>query len=140
MDLRSKLVQLTLAAALPPIVLCLLLGAMLVNYEREALTRGAIDRNRAFMTAVDAEIRVHLPAALVMGLVDENGYFIARLPPRSATEFASDGYRTAVRATREGWFRGATVEGNDTFSAHKTSELTNWSVGLDIPIAEVNAA
>ena len=266
MDLRSKLVQLTLAAALPPIVLCLLLGAMLVNYEREALTRGAIDRNRAFMTAVDAEIRghllslsglaasksletgdlaafrneaqrfvksqpawqsvhlalpsgqqvvhtnlplngnlpnvldlesvrrvvstrqavagninlgrttdayvvpirlpvmrgdsvayvlsavvdpqafvrliesQHLPAAWVMGLVDENGHFIARLPPRAPTEFASDAFRAAVRATREGWFSGPTGEGNDTFSAHKTSELTNWSVGLDIPIAEVNAA
>jgi hypothetical protein len=31
-----------------------------VNYERDAFRRGAIDRNRAFMTAVDAEVRGHV--------------------------------------------------------------------------------
>ena len=60
MKLRSKLVKLTVGAALPPIVLCLTLGAVLVNYERDAFRRGAIDRNRAFMTAVDAEVRGHV--------------------------------------------------------------------------------
>ncbi|MDB5810943.1 MAG: chemotaxis protein methyltransferase CheR, partial [Betaproteobacteria bacterium] len=266
MQLRSKLLQLTLQAALPPIVLCLVVGSVLVNYEREAFRRGALDRNRAFMTAVDAEIRGHmlslsalassqnleadklvefredaarvvksqpdwlgvnivdpsgrqimntnrappeklpviadvegvqrvistrqpaaasiaysdvnksyvvpirvpifrdgkvayvlnalikpdafsrliiaqrLPETWVSGLVDATGHFIARLPPRPPTDMASEDYRAAISTSAEGWYRGRTVEGKETYSAYKSSEFTKWSVGLGIPVPEVNVA
>ena len=60
MKLRSKLLLLTMQAALPPMLLCLVVGGVLVNYERESFRRGVTDSNRAFMTAVDAEVRGHM--------------------------------------------------------------------------------
>jgi hypothetical protein len=60
MQLRSKLLQLGLGTVIPPILLAAVLGGLLINYEREAYRRGATDRNRAFMTAVDTEIRGHM--------------------------------------------------------------------------------
>ncbi len=266
MKLRSKLLLLTMQAALPPMLLCLVVGGVLVNYERESFRRGVTDSNRAFMTAVDAEVRGHvstltalaasnnleadklpafreeavrvvnsqpewhsvsltmpsgqqlvntirpiteklpivldlesvqravatrrpaagninigrstntyvvpiripvlrkgevayvlsavihpaafakliavqrLPATWVIGLIDGTGRFIARVPPRSPGELASENFRATVRQSPEGWYRGLTVEGIPTYTAHKTSEFTSWSVGLAIPVEEVNAA
>ncbi|MEO8442402.1 MAG: ATP-binding protein, partial [Betaproteobacteria bacterium] len=42
-----------------------------------------------------------------------------------------------VAKSGEGWYRGHTLEGLDTFSAHITSDFSHWSVGLGVPIAEV---
>ncbi len=72
-------------------------------------------------------------------LVDRQGRFIARVPspPR---ELASQDLLTAIRHTRDGWYRGKTLEGWDTYTAHKTSALTGWTVALAIPSEEFNAA
>ncbi|HEY0336336.1 MAG TPA: hypothetical protein VGC70_03275, partial [Burkholderiales bacterium] len=266
MTLRSNLFVLVIGTVLPVTALALVLGYLLVEQEKDTFRKGALDRNRAFMTAVDAEIRGHvttlqalaavrslqaddlhgfyddtlrvlssqpdwrniilasatgqqlvnarqsfgaslprnadpesmerlartlaptvgnittgaisgsygvpirlpiirngslfyvltaviepdvfgrliraqnLPPSWVSGLVDVSGHFIARVPPRAPDQAASTDFLAAIRRSSEGWYRGLTVEGKDTFTAHKASELSNWTVGLAIPALEVNAA
>ena len=265
MRLRTNLVYLVVGIVIPLVALATLLGLLLVKREREAFRQGAINRNRAFMTAVDAAVRGHistlqvlasasslqaddfeafrrdavraleaqhdwqniiltkldgthlintarpgqegvdgtadpkslrrvvetnapaigdvtmrqysgkygiavrvpvqqrgklvyilsavidldqfnrliqeqqLPSQWVSGLIDASGYYIARMPYRSSAEMASPDFRNAVANSREGWYRGLTLEGRDSFTAHMTSDLTNWSIGVGIPEDEVNA-
>ena len=262
MKLRSNLVYLIIGIVIPLVALATLLGLLLVRREREAFKQGAINRNRAFMTAVDAAVRGHvstlqvlasesslqaddfeafrrdavraleaqhdwqdvilskpdgtyivnarpghqtsttdvkslnevvnknapaigdvtlrqysgkygiavrvpvqqhgkvayvlsavidlnqfnrliqeqqIPSDWVSGLIDISGHYIARVPYRSSAELASPDFRGAVARSREGWYRGYTLEGKDSFTAHLTSDLTNWSIGVGIPEEEVNA-
>jgi signal transduction histidine kinase/CheY-like chemotaxis protein len=74
-----------------------------------------------------------LPAGWVSGLVDSEGQFIARVPAKPVGSRASSEYLEHVRTSPEGWYRGQTVEGLDTYTAHVTSELSGWSVGFAIP-------
>jgi signal transduction histidine kinase len=74
-----------------------------------------------------------LPPGWVSGIVDGNGNFVARLPPQPVGTPSSQTFQDAVRRNKEGWYRGLTVEGRDTFSAHARSERNNWSIGLGIP-------
>ena len=266
MKLRSRLFLLVAGTVIPLALLTVGLGAILVDHERETFRRLAIDRNRAFMTGVDAEIRGHvtsllalaalpslhkgdlrafhqeivqvlksqpdwenvilsdprgnevlhalrdvgeplpkdpdpasvlrviserkpvvggvrsfesigkygiavrvpviegdavthvlsavmatrqfeemiraqnLPEGWVSGLVDASMHFIARVPPRSPTDSATPGFREAVANAPEGWYRGTTVEGRDTFTAHTTSRFSRWSLGLAVPTELVYAS
>ncbi|MGZ5151955.1 MAG: hybrid sensor histidine kinase/response regulator [Burkholderiales bacterium] len=266
MTLRSNLFMLVIGTVVPLTALALVLGYLLVEQERDTFRKGALDRNRAFMTAVDAELRghlmtlqalaaakslqtddlrafhddaqrakatqadwqnvilalpsgqqivnasqpfgttlrvnsdtesanrlirsvaptvgniifgrtmrkygipvrvpivrngslvyiltaviepdafgrliraQHLPEGWVSGLVDATGHFVARVPPRAPDQKASADFWSAMQRSKEGWYRGLTIEGQDTFTAHKASDLSNWSVGLGIPASEVNAA
>jgi signal transduction histidine kinase/ActR/RegA family two-component response regulator len=81
-----------------------------------------------------------LPPGWVSGIVDANGNFVARIPARPAGEPASAQFRAAVMRAPEGWYRGLTVEGRDTFTAHERSQFSNWSIGLAIPTEIVEAA
>ena len=81
-----------------------------------------------------------LPDGWISGIVDANGNFVARIPARPAGEPASNAFRAAVLRAPEGWYRGLTVEGNDTFTAHERSASTGWSIGLAIPAHIVEAA
>jgi len=74
----------------------------------------------------------------VSGLVDTTGRYIARVPAPPG-EFASDGFLAQIAKASEGWYRGPNKEGRDSFSAHITSPLTGWSIGLGIPSEEVLA-
>ena len=56
MKLRSQLMLLALAALLPVAVLAAILGAFLIDQQRETFRRGTQDRVRALTTAVDAEL------------------------------------------------------------------------------------
>jgi signal transduction histidine kinase/ActR/RegA family two-component response regulator len=266
MRLRTRLFLLVAGTVVPLVALVAFLGSLLVDHQREIYRLGAIDRNRAFMSAVDAEIRGHftllgslaaarsidsesmrkfhdhmvrvldsqpawqnvilsspdgrqvenalvsrgdplpestdpesikrvvatgqpsvgavrlrpltgkygvamripvkrgndvlyvltavvgteqfqrlieaqnLPPGWVSGLVDGSGHFIARVPYRSPDALASDEFLAAVVHSPEGWYRGLTVEGLDTFTAHQTSALSGWSVGLAIPTAVIYGA
>ena len=91
----------------------------------------------AFAALIRAQ---HLPARWVSGLVDANGRLIARVPPRPPDQKASQAFQSAVQQSKEGWYRGLTLEGTDMFTAYKVSDFSQWSVGLAIPAAEVNAA
>jgi signal transduction histidine kinase/CheY-like chemotaxis protein len=77
--------------------------------------------------------RQELPSGWVSGLVDGNGRFIARVPPRPVGTMASQRYLEEVAKSREGWYRGLTVEGLDTYTAHAASQLSAWTVGYAIP-------
>jgi len=259
MRLRTRLFLLVAWTVVPLVSLALLLGVLLVDHEREIFRQGAIDRNRAVMSAVDAEIHGHvttlqalsafrsiaasdlpaihdaakrvlatqhnwqqlmlsspdgttlvdgthefgealpadpdpaslrkavdqkavavgnvvfrplartygipirlpivhdgvvtfiltaiadpaqfqhlieaqkLPPEWVSGLVDQAGHFIARVPERSNADTASAEYLGQTSGDLEGWYRGRTVEGLDTFTAYRRSAETGWSIGLAIP-------
>ena len=80
-----------------------------------------------------------IPEGWVSGLVDGNGNYVARVPARAAGTPASTAFRTAVRQGSEGWYRGPTVEGIDTYTAFRRSELNQWTIGLAIPADVVSA-
>lgn len=74
-----------------------------------------------------------LPEGWVSGLVGNDGRIIARVPPVAPGTFASAEYRSHAAGAREGWYRGNTIEGRDTFTAFSRSALTGWSIGYAIP-------
>ena len=79
-----------------------------------------------------------LPADWVMGLVDRELNIIVRIPPVAPGTPASESYRAALSRAPEGWFRGSTLEGRETYTPYVTSELSGWSLGMAIPAATVN--
>jgi signal transduction histidine kinase/ActR/RegA family two-component response regulator len=79
------------------------------------------------------------PDGWAIALVDSAGVFIARIPARPAGQRASADFWAAIQRAKEGWFRGRTLEGTDTFTAHLTSEVTGWTVGVAVPSAQVYA-
>jgi signal transduction histidine kinase/ActR/RegA family two-component response regulator len=81
-----------------------------------------------------------LPEGWISGLVDAQGRFVARVPPRPPGTLAGDAYRAQVAAADEGWYRGPTVEGRDTFTAFVRSGYTGWTVGFAIPAEVVLAS
>lgn len=81
----------------------------------------------------------HLPSGWISGLVDPTGHYIARVPHRPNSDMATTTFLEAIKTAPEGWYRGKTLEGADSYTAFKTSEFCNWSVGMAIPIHEVNA-
>jgi signal transduction histidine kinase len=81
----------------------------------------------------------NLPQGWVSGLVDSQGRFIARVPPREVGSLASAPYRAQVAKAPQGWYQGPTVEGFDSYSAYSRSEYSNWSIGFGIPAAFVDA-
>jgi signal transduction histidine kinase len=81
-----------------------------------------------------------LPADWYSGVVDRQLRFVARVPRVPAGSPASASFQAAISRSKEGWYRGLTVEGTDTFTAHKTSSFSGWSIGVAIPTATVEAA
>jgi signal transduction histidine kinase/ActR/RegA family two-component response regulator len=82
----------------------------------------------------------HLPNGWMSGIVDGQRRFVARLPPVPPGGLASQDFRTAVARSREGWYRGLTVERADTFTAHVVSQFSGWAIGLAIPTRIVESA
>jgi hypothetical protein len=82
----------------------------------------------------------NVPQGWISGLVDAQDRFVARVPPRPPGTLAGDAYRAQVAASNEGWFRGPTVEGRDTFTAFARSGYSGWSVGFAIPAEVVLAS
>ncbi|HEY6864011.1 MAG TPA: sensor histidine kinase [Burkholderiales bacterium] len=78
-----------------------------------------------------------LPSGWVSGLVDASGKFVARVPPQPIGSPASAQYLARQRSQREGFYRGTTVEGIDTYTAYGSSDFSGWSVGLAIPASAV---
>ena len=81
----------------------------------------------------------HVPSTWASGLVDRTGKLIARIPSVPIGTSASADYLEHARAANEGWYRGLTVEGKDTFTAFTHGAFSGWSVGFAIP-AEVVVA
>ena len=57
MRIRSHLLLLAAGAMLPVLGFAVLVSAVLLNQVRESVERGALDRARAMITAVDVELR-----------------------------------------------------------------------------------
>ncbi|MDP9150316.1 MAG: sensor histidine kinase [Myxococcota bacterium] len=87
----------------------------------------------------DVIVQQHLPPGWISGIVDRDLRFVARTPPVPAGSPASTAFIAAVARAPEGWYRGLTVEGADTFTAHLTSRFSGWSIGLAIPTSTVEA-
>jgi signal transduction histidine kinase/ActR/RegA family two-component response regulator len=94
----------------------------------------AVIRPEAFQRVIGAQI---LPADWASGLVDRQGRLIARVPHRTPGTMASREYLDNVRKADEGWYRGATLDGTDTYTAFLRSELTGWSIGYAVPATHV---
>ena len=109
-------------------------GVPVMREGRLAYILAALVRPEAFQ---DLIMQQKLPTGWVSGLVDADGQFIARVPRRPIGSLASPDYLRAVRAASEGWYRGKTAEGLDTYTAHVSSDLSGWSVGFAIPASLV---
>ena len=90
----------------------------------------AIVKPEAFNRLFEAQ---GVPAGWASGLVDANGKFIARVPPRPIGSRASEAFLEQIKSADEGWYRGKTVDGLDTYTAFTVSRETGWSVGFAIP-------
>jgi signal transduction histidine kinase/ActR/RegA family two-component response regulator len=77
------------------------------------------------------------PLTWTLGLVDANTRFIARQPYRPPGDAPSADLTAAIQRSPEGWYRGKTLEGKDSYTAHVTSELTHWSVAVAVPTPEI---
>jgi signal transduction histidine kinase/ActR/RegA family two-component response regulator len=108
-----------------------------VEGPRVAYVLTAVVSPRQFEQMILAQ---NLPKDWVLGLVDATGHFIARIPARSPAEVASPAFRAAVASGPEGWYRGITVDGADTFTAHTTSRATGWHLGYAVPTPLVYAS
>ena len=80
------------------------------------------------------------PDTWAYGLADSVGNFIARVPVAVPGTRMSADFERNSRERLEGWYRGRTLEGQDTYTAFKRSPMTGWLVGVAIPAREVHAA
>jgi signal transduction histidine kinase/ActR/RegA family two-component response regulator len=77
--------------------------------------------------------------AWAVGLADRNKRFVARIPEVPPGTFASDDFKAQLGRAPQGWFRGKTLEGVDTFTPYVTSALSGWALGMAIPASTVEA-
>ena len=82
----------------------------------------------------------HLPIEWVAGIIDGNGNFVARAPSLPAGRAASATFRAESRRGKEGWFRGLTIEGRDSYTAYQRSAISDWTIGLAVPAEIVQKA
>ncbi|MBV8030556.1 MAG: cache domain-containing protein [Betaproteobacteria bacterium] len=78
------------------------------------------------------------PQGSVSGLTDADGRFIARIPPRPMGSLSGEGFRKAVSQAPEGWYRSVSIEKVHNYTAHVTSSLTGWHLGLAIPTSIID--
>lgn len=74
-----------------------------------------------------------MPADWVSGLVDTQGIIMARVPPVPLGTRASPDYLRESGMAPEGWYRGKTVDGRDTYTAFSRSRMSGWSIGYAVP-------
>lgn len=81
-----------------------------------------------------------LPSGWASGVFDSKNVVIARLPRIDGHSKASPDLSAAIARSEEGWYRGHTNEGTDSYTSHKTSELSGWTVAHAMPADYLNAA
>ena len=84
--------------------------------------------------------RVGYPGTWSYGVADRHGVFLARMPDAPPGQRMSADFERHIQAAPEGWYRGRTLEGRDTYTAYQTSAMTGWSAGVAIPAGEVYGA
>jgi len=89
-------------------------------------------------SSFDAVLRAQrLPAGWTIALADRSKRFIARIPAVAAGTTVSPTFGAAIDRAPEGWFRGRTLEGADTYTPYVTSEVSGWVLGIAMPAREV---
>lgn len=85
-----------------------------------------------------------LPADWVAVVVDNHHRIVARTLnfQKYFGKFAADSLRQALEESRDGWFRGHTLEGNEVYTPYRQSEFSGWAVAFGIPasVLEVGAS
>ena len=71
MRLRTRLFMLVTGTVIPLAVLAVVLGALFVEHEVEIIRTSALDRTRAVMSAVDAELRGHVALLRALAADDD---------------------------------------------------------------------
>jgi hypothetical protein len=69
----------------------------------------------------------------IAALIDRNGRFIARLPAPPKGDSTTAAFMAEMQRNPEGWYHGRSLEGKETYTAHKVSELTGWTVAVALP-------
>ena len=105
-----------------------------VREGKAAYVLTAVVRPEAFQRVIGAQ---DMPTDWASGLVDSRGRLIARVPHRPPGTMASAAYLENIRSADEGWYRGATLDGTDTFTAFLRSDLTGWTIGYAVPSTRV---
>jgi signal transduction histidine kinase/CheY-like chemotaxis protein len=78
-----------------------------------------------------------VPPAWRLGIVDANGYFVARLPDLPGETPAKAVLYERLKQSPEGWFQGRTSDDADTYIAYNTSDFSGWLAAIAIPTNEV---
>jgi signal transduction histidine kinase/ActR/RegA family two-component response regulator len=78
-----------------------------------------------------------LPSGWVSVLVDRGGRIIARAPPAPTGSHAPNDFLSHLAGKNEGWYRGRTIEGSDSYVAFSRSQMTGWTIGYAIPAEAV---
>jgi signal transduction histidine kinase len=97
----------------------------------------AVVAPEAFLKLIEAQ---QLSPGWASGVFDSKNQIIARIPRHEGQSKASADLSAAIAGSREGWYRGRTLEGSDTFTSHNTSEVSGWTVAYAMPADHVNAA
>jgi len=92
--LRTQLFLLVSGTVIPLLALAAVLAYILLQHESETFRDGARDRNRAFMSAVDAELRGHIKTLEALATSDE-------LERNDLQSFYAEA--TRVLAAQPGW-------------------------------------
>ena len=80
-----------------------------------------------------------MPPGWVIAIADSSQRFVARIPARPSGQPVSPGFKAALLGGPEGWYRAATVEGQDTYQSYSRSAFSGWGVGMAIPAQEFEA-
>jgi len=75
----------------------------------------------------------------VIGLTDRNKRFVSRIPEVAPGTPASQDLRGQLTRSPQGWFRGKTLEGIETYTPYVTSSLSGWALHMAIPASTVEA-
>ena len=74
-----------------------------------------------------------VPDDWVIVLIGADRRFIARIPSQPPGAQISASFSEALDRSTEGFFRGQTVEGFQTYTPYATSAFSGWVVGIAIP-------
>ena len=105
MNIRSRLGALTFATLLPMAIFGAVGAYMLVQRERDSFERGALDRVRALMTAIDAELRASITPLEMLArsptlIATTSRNFVLRPSERSTAGVATGSTSCCLTRTR----------------------------------------